>query len=108
MDADTVKKMKVNELRDALQQLSLPTTGRKEDLIQRLLAALPPPSATTTANTAPTPQLPPVQTHSLLALDPMSLERLRARRERFGVETSSKLKEAEEAEARERRAARFG
>lgn len=97
MDADTVKKMKVSELRDALHHLSLPTTGRKEDLIQRLLSTLPP----------PTPLVAPKQP-SLLSLDPMSLERLRARRERFGVETSRALREAEEAEAREKRAARFG
>ncbi|KAI9227501.1 MAG: hypothetical protein DHS80DRAFT_31693 [Piptocephalis tieghemiana] len=39
MDATQLKKLKVQDLRDKLTELNLPTTGKKEDLIARLLEA---------------------------------------------------------------------
>lgn len=40
MDAESIRQMKVTELRSELQKLSLPTTGRKEELQARLLEAI--------------------------------------------------------------------
>lgn len=40
MDAESVKQMKVTELRSELQKLGLPTTGRKEELQARLLETI--------------------------------------------------------------------
>ena len=37
MDVEALKKLKVAELRDRLQELELPTAGKKEELIQRLV-----------------------------------------------------------------------
>jgi hypothetical protein len=37
MDESEVKKLKVAELKEKLTLLNLPTTGKKEELVQRLL-----------------------------------------------------------------------
>jgi hypothetical protein len=111
MDAETVKRMKVTELREHLQSLGLPTTGRKEELVSRLLSAAPTNTTTTAKSPSPLPApkpAPHAPTADLLDLDPMSVERLRARRERFGCDASALLRSKEEEEARLRRAARFG
>jgi len=42
MDEESIRQLKVAELRTELQKLSLPTSGRKEELATRLIEALSP------------------------------------------------------------------
>lgn len=42
MDEESIRQLKVTELRAELQKLSLPTSGRKEELVTRLFEALSP------------------------------------------------------------------
>lgn len=132
MDRDTILQLKVTELKNELSTLGLSTTGRKEELQQRLFEALFPDSPhnspnmasnTAMSNNAPvsyntatnnnTPTDPVANggqcTPSKINLgsDPMSVERLKIREQRFGVALSSKLIQAEEDEAKMKRAQRF-
>lgn len=122
MNEEEVKRMKVSELKEALSTRGLSTTGRKDELASRLLSSLPASTgvaatpvapSSTKLPAAPKAHLPPSAPGStqsmqeLLKLDPLSLERMRARQARFGTVTSEQLKKTEEEEARKKRAERF-
>ena len=125
--------MKVAELKTELAARGLPLSGKKEELVDRLLEALGAPSASASPSVAGSASglpdgnasaagakspaeafsvgaaIPPAAqtTAQTLEQDPLSLERMRARQARFGVAVSSRLTEAEESAARQRRQERF-
>jgi hypothetical protein len=119
MNEEEVKKMKVSELKEALSTRGLSTSGRKEELASRLLSSLSSSGSSGTGAAPTTPSAKPapkaVQSASastqsvqdLLKLDPLSVERMRARQARFGTVTSERLKQIEEEETRKKRAALF-
>mgnify|MGYP002785276889 FL=1 len=127
MDEQSIKKMKVSELKEALTSLGLSTAGKKEDLVARLLehatVDIASPSITSAAkptvhanqtnlkkSDAPKPQQhehEQLSTKELLSKDPMSLERLRARQARFGCSVSKTLQALEAEEKKAQRAERF-
>ncbi len=123
---EDVRQMKVAELKAALAERGLPVSGKKEELVERLLDALAAPGSPSSAGaagaspaqSAPSPAMgadaeprdagAAETTAQAVGQDPLSLERMRARQARFGVAVSGRLADLEEQAARERRQARFG
>jgi hypothetical protein len=96
MDESSIRQLKVVELREELQKLNLPTTGKKDELIARLLEAQPvitkPKTPVTSPKLASIPKRitpPPVE------------DKLVSRAERFNLPPN-------EEELKKRRKMRFG
>lgn len=117
---EDVRQMKVADLKAELAARGQPVSGKKEELVERLLAVLAGSTAehvsagedgNAARSSAPTENTvahgAAGTTACALGADPMSLERMRARQARFGVSVSTHMAVLEDSAARERRKERF-